>query len=78
MPERHDEPSVTRGAVVDLRDPRHMAGNRKVLCSRDHPNKPENSRCFICDEILLGRSAPPSSPLPPPPPPPRVLEGRGR
>ncbi len=60
----------------------------KALCSRGHPNKPENSRCFICGEFMLARRGllprvsllpppppPPVSQLPPPPPPPRRLHG---
>lgn len=58
MPVRHErpaEPSTTN--VVDLRDtgrPVRVAETSKVLCSRDHPNKPENLRCYICGEFMLG------------------------
>ncbi len=84
MPVRHERPakaSMANDVVLDLRDTGHpvrVADISKVLCSRDHPNKPENLRCYICGEFMLGpqQALHRVNFLRSPPPPPRALDGR--
>lgn len=86
MSVRHERPaklSMTNEAVIDLRDterPVRAADRSKVLCSRDHPNKPENLRCYICGEFMLGpeQALHRVEFLRSPPPPPRVVDTRRR
>jgi hypothetical protein len=78
--EPHATPTMTNEVVVDLRDTdRRVADISKVLCSRDHPNKPENLRCYICGEFMLGpqQALHRLNLLRSPAPPPRALDSRG-
>lgn len=85
MPVRHEPPATSRTdeVVVDLRDTDRrvrVTGISKVVCSRDHPNKPENLRCYICGEFMLGpeQALHRVKFLRSPPPPPPALEHRRR
>lgn len=81
--EPHITPTMSNEVVVDLRDtdrPIRVTDVSKVLCSRDHPNKPENLRCYICGEFILGpaQALHRVNLLRSPPPPARAMDSRSR